>query len=110
MSIRRITNKMDMDMLVLEREKGCRTWKIPANSDIKLDLWTPWVDNQAALTSKSIVIIGSNPAASVGFSIFEHQNKLYLGVDFDTRIELPGKNGGKDEIELIIEGHKIRGE
>ena len=109
MAIKKVTNKMDIDLLLVKLENFANNCKISANENISVDIWTPWVDNQTQLEKKSIIIAGSNPATSVGFCIFEHDGKLYVGADFETKTELPGKNGGKEDVELIVYDHKIKG-
>ncbi len=109
MAIKKVTNKMDIDLLLVKLEDFNNNCEIPANQQRSVDIWTPWVDDQTQLERKSIIIAGSNPATAVGFCLFEHGGKLYVGADFGTKTELPGKNGGKEDVELIIENHKIKG-
>jgi len=109
MAIKKVTNNMDIDLLLVKLEDSNNNCKIPANQQISVDIWTPWVDDQTQLEKKSIIIAGSNPATSVGFCIFEHGGELYVGTDFGTKTKLLGKNGGKGDIELIIDDHKIKG-
>lgn len=103
---------MDIDLILVKLEDTNNTYMIPANQqNFSVDIWTPWVDNQEDLERKSIIIAGSNTATSVGFCIFEHGGKLYVGADFNTKTLLQGpKIGGRDNVELRIEGHKISGQ
>lgn len=109
MAIKKITNKMDMDLILVKLEDFNDNCKIPADKSLTVDIWTPWVNDQKQLEKKSIIIAGSNPTTSVGFCVYEHEGKLYVGADFETKKKLPGKNEASKDIELIICEHKIKG-
>ncbi|WP_144409625.1 hypothetical protein [Martelella endophytica] len=106
MSLENVSNRSLYDLVVTKLEDTKNNVLVPAGQTmVGLGYWTPWVDNQHELQTKSIVIVVGNSGSNTsGYFLFEHDGKIYTALRFEKKRQLLDN---KKNFNLIVDNNDI---